>query len=172
MSWVLMTRSSRPVALTASVWADSIASPSRISTSDGGTTTPSVLATATGAWRTGAGSPAAAQARLDGARKAEHAGADRTAHRPEQRAEPSMPATNGAAGLRGSSHCRCGRAHRDGIRLSSSAQAHRAATPAGDRSREIDEPVRQGPEQRSGLDAAACDPRGRAELAAAKINAA
>ena len=58
-SWVLITRSARPVALTASVWADSMASPRRIRTSEGGTTTPSVLATAIVAWRSGAGRPAA-----------------------------------------------------------------------------------------------------------------
>ena len=49
MSWVLMTRSFRPVAVTAMVWADNIASLRRMSTSDGGTRTPSVLATATSA---------------------------------------------------------------------------------------------------------------------------
>src|SRR5216684_3768085 len=41
-----MTRSMRPVAVTALVCAFSIASLSRMSTSDGGTKTPSVLATA------------------------------------------------------------------------------------------------------------------------------
>src|SRR5215831_2683664 len=39
------------------VWAESMASPSRISTSDGGMTTPSVLATAIVAYRSGVGTP-------------------------------------------------------------------------------------------------------------------
>ena len=56
-SCVLMTRSLRPVAVTAMVCAPSIASPSRISTSEGGITTPSVAATATSAARVGSGTP-------------------------------------------------------------------------------------------------------------------
>ncbi len=40
-----MARAMMPVALIASLWARSIASPSRISTSEGGTTMPRVLAT-------------------------------------------------------------------------------------------------------------------------------
>ena len=54
-----MTRSLRPVAVTAVVCADSIASPSRMSTSDGGTSTPSVAATAITASRVAAGTPCA-----------------------------------------------------------------------------------------------------------------
>ncbi len=54
-----MTRSLRPVAVTAKVCAVSIASLSRMSTSDGGTSTPSVEATATMASRVAAGTPSA-----------------------------------------------------------------------------------------------------------------
>ena len=48
-SWVLMIRTALCVTLTASVWARIIASLRRMSTSDGGITTPKVLATATNA---------------------------------------------------------------------------------------------------------------------------
>ncbi len=54
-----MMRSMRPVCVTAMVCADSIASESRISTSDGGTSTPRVLATATTASRVDGGTPSA-----------------------------------------------------------------------------------------------------------------
>ena len=57
MSCVLMIRSLRPVALTASVCARSSASPRRISTSEGGTTIPSVLATQTSDWPVKVDSP-------------------------------------------------------------------------------------------------------------------
>ena len=54
-----MIRTACPVKFVASVCARSIASPSRISTSDGGTTTPSVLATPTSAAPRATGTPAA-----------------------------------------------------------------------------------------------------------------
>ena len=59
MSCVLTTRSLRPVSVTAMVCALSMASLSRISTSDGGTSTPSVEATAITASRVAAGMPSA-----------------------------------------------------------------------------------------------------------------
>ena len=61
-SCVLIMRSVRCMALLAMVWAVSMASPSGISTSDGGTTTPSVLARAMVACRVGTATPAAARA--------------------------------------------------------------------------------------------------------------
>ena len=57
MSWVLTMRTIALVTLVASVWARIMASPSRISTSDGGITTPSVLATQTSAVLSAAGTP-------------------------------------------------------------------------------------------------------------------
>ena len=60
MSWVLTMRTISLVTLVASVWARIMASPSRISTSDGGMTTPSVLATQTSAVLSAAGTPRAA----------------------------------------------------------------------------------------------------------------
>ena len=57
MSWVLTMRTISLVTLAASVWARIMASPSRIRTSDGGITTPSVLATQTSAVLSAAGMP-------------------------------------------------------------------------------------------------------------------
>jgi hypothetical protein len=59
MSWVLTMRTIALVTLVASVWARIMASPSRISTSDGGITTPRVLATQTRAVLSAAGTPRA-----------------------------------------------------------------------------------------------------------------
>ena len=59
MSWVLTIRTIALVTLVASVWARIMASPSRISTSEGGITTPKVLATQTNAVLSAAGTPRA-----------------------------------------------------------------------------------------------------------------
>ena len=101
-SWVLITRSLRPVEVTAMVWAESMASPSRISTSDGGITTPSVLATATAANCVGLGTP------LSASRGATTRASASTLAPTEPFIGPSsapsaMPETSGAAGRRGSS---------------------------------------------------------------------
>ena len=60
-SCVLMMRTASCVRFAASVWARIIASPSRISTSDGGITTPSVLATQTSAAPRAGASPLASR---------------------------------------------------------------------------------------------------------------
>ena len=60
MSWVLTMRAKLPVAWAASVWARIMASPSRIRTSEGGITTPKVLATQTKAVLSAAGTSRAA----------------------------------------------------------------------------------------------------------------
>ena len=86
-SCVLMTRSERPVVVTAIVCADSMASPSRMRTSEGGNHD---AERARHRDRGGAGCRGHAvcgKARCDDAREREHARADRTVHRPEQRAE-------------------------------------------------------------------------------------
>ncbi len=100
ISWVLMTRSLRPVVVTAIVCADSMASLSRISTSDGGTSTPSVLATATSAWRLAAGMPSAAS-RGATTRDRPSTLAPTEPFIGPSNAPSSMPDTSGAAGLRG-----------------------------------------------------------------------
>ena len=101
MSCVLTTRSFRPVAVTAMVWADSMASLRRMSTNDGGTNTPSVLATATIAWRLGAGMPSAAR-RGATTRDRPSTLAPTEPFIGPSKAPSTMPDTSGADGFRGS----------------------------------------------------------------------
>ena len=100
-SWVLMTRSVRPVAVIAIECAPRRASPSRISTSDGGTTTPKVAATAIEASRVAGGTPAS---RRRGATVLASASTDAPTDPfiGPSSAPSAMPATDGAAGDLGS----------------------------------------------------------------------
>jgi hypothetical protein len=98
MSWVLTMRTIALVTLAASVWARIMASPSRISTSEGGITTPSVEATQTSAVLSAGGCRARELGR-DAARQHGDAGADRAVHRRQQGARPRV-AIAGAPPLR------------------------------------------------------------------------
>jgi hypothetical protein len=81
------------------VCADSIASLKRMSTSEGGTSTPSVLATAMAAWRLAAGMPSAAS-RGETTRERPSTLAPTDPFIGPSSAPSTMPETSGADGFR------------------------------------------------------------------------